>query len=89
MNVNVPASATANTRWKMTLLSRQGYFGNCIANPTPASRIGDAKCSYGFDVAALEPDSDILSFQNGFVSVTPISMDLTSRVKLESVFKGI
>jgi 5'-nucleotidase len=89
LNVNVPASATAKTRWKITRLSRQGYFADCIANPTPASRIGDAKCSYGFDVATLEPDSDILAICNGLVSVTPVSMDLTSRVDLKSFLKGV
>jgi 5'-nucleotidase len=88
LNVNVPASATAKTPWKVTRLSRQGYFANRIAKPTPASRIGDAKCAYGFDAATLEPDSDILALRNGLVSVTPVSMDLTSRVDLNSVLKG-
>ena len=89
LNVNVPTSGTVNTRWKVTRLSRQGYFGNRIAEPTPTSRIGVAVCHYAYDTATLEPDSDILAVCNGLVSVTPVSMDLTSRVDLTSFLKGV
>lgn len=89
VNVNVPISATVNTPWTVTRLSRQGYFGNRIANSTPASRIGDAVCRYEYDEATLEPDSDILAVCNGLVSVTPVSMDLTSRVDMASFLKGV
>jgi 5'-nucleotidase len=87
LNVNVPAAATVDTPWKTTRLSRQGYFGNLVADPTPASKIGDAVCRYGYDLGTAEPDSDILAVCNGLVSVTPVSMDLTSRVDLKSLLK--
>ncbi|MDD5677991.1 MAG: 5'/3'-nucleotidase SurE [Kiritimatiellae bacterium] len=89
LNVNVPASAKVNTPWTVARLSRQGYFSNLITAPTPASKIGDAVCRYGFDAATLEPDSDILAVCNGLVSVTPVSMDLTSRVDLKSFLKDV
>jgi 5'-nucleotidase len=89
LNVNVPSSATINTSWKETRLSRQGYFCNRLADPTPTSRIGDAVCYYAYDTTTLEPDSDILAICNGLVSVTPVSMDLTSRVDLKSFLKGV
>ena len=79
LNVNIPATATIKTPWKLTRLSRQPYFVNHLRNPSIKSRIGDAKVGHGFDVATLEPDSDILVFTQGIVSVTPVSMDMTSR----------
>lgn len=88
LNVNVPASATVKTPWKVTRLSRQPYFLNHIANATPASKIGEAVCRYGFDEALLEQDSDIQAICSNWVSVTPVSMDLTSRIDLESFLGG-
>lgn len=83
LNVNVPARATPRTRFCWTRLSRQPYFANRIESPTPHSRLGDAICCYGFNPTTLEPDSDILAFHRGFVSVTPMSLDLTARVGLK------
>ena len=89
LNVNVPASATAKTPWKITRLSRHNYFVNRLANPILASKLGDGQCYYGFEEASLEPDSDIRAIRKGLVSVTPVSMDLTSRVDLTSFLKGV
>ena len=89
LNVNVPASATVKTPWKVTRLSRQNYFVNHLADPKPASKIGEAVCRYGFDAAALEPDSDIRAIVENVVSVTPVSIDLTARVELESFLAGV
>ena len=89
LNVNVPVSATVKTRWKVTRLSRQNYFVNHLVNPNPASKIGEAVCRHGFDEALLEPDSDISAVRAQLVSVTPISIDLTSRIELKSVLAGM
>jgi broad specificity polyphosphatase/5'/3'-nucleotidase SurE len=67
----------------------RAYSGNRIADPTSTSKIGDAVCHYAYDKATLEPDSDILALCNGLVSVTPVSMDLTSRVDLKSFLRGV
>jgi len=88
LNVNVPVSATADTECRMTRLSRQGYFLNHLENPQPTSRLGDAECRHGFNVETLESDSDILAFTKGFVTVSPMSIDLTSRVNMDSLFAG-
>jgi len=88
LNVNVPASATIKTPWKVTRLSRQPYFVNHLADPHHASKIGEAVCQFGFDEASLEPDSDIRAVRSNLVSVTPVSMDLTSRIDLKTFFAG-
>ena len=85
LNVNVPALATQQTECRWTRLSRFGYFGNIVKDPQISSRIGDAVCCYGFDESRLEPDSDIFAFRKGLVTVSPISMDMTSRVNLETL----
>ena len=89
LNVNVPASATVTTLWKVTRLSRQNCFVNHIANPTPMSQIGEAVCRHGFDEASLEPDSDISAVRHHLVSVTPVSIDLTSRIEMNSFLAGM
>lgn len=88
LNVNVPSVAAAKTPWKVTRLSRQNYFVNHMANPTSTSTIGEAVCRFGFDEALLEPDSDIQAICSNLVSVTPVSMDLTSRIDLKSFLGG-
>lgn len=88
LNVNVPSSATIKTPWKVTRLSRQNYFVNRLANPTPASKLGDGQCHYGFEEASLEPDSDIHAIRSNWVSVTPITMDMTARIDLKSFLNG-
>ena len=85
LNVNVPALASPKTPWRVTRLSRQNYFVNHLANPTSTSRIGEATCRIGYDEVSLEPDSDIRAVHSGLVSVTPISLDMTSRVNLEKI----
>jgi 5'-nucleotidase len=88
-NVNVPAAAIVETPWKLTRLSRQNYFVNHMANPTPVSKIGEAVCQHGFHEPSLEPDSDIYAVRNHLVSVTPVSIDLTSRVEMKSFLAGM
>lgn len=83
LKVEVPASATPATRWQITRLSRQRYY-----LPTKPARehLGQqARIDYNreFDVASLEPDSDVYALAVGrVVSVTPLSLDLTSRLDL-------
>jgi 5'-nucleotidase len=88
LNVNVPATATSETPWKVTRLSRQNYFVNHMAKPTLKSKIGEATCRIGYDEVSLERDSDIRAVHSGLVSVTPISMDMTARIDLNAFLNG-
>ncbi len=88
VNINVPADACLDTSWKITRQSRQPYFVNRIKNLTLESEIGDGQCVIGFDENKLEPDSDIHAIANGHVvSVTPLSIDKTSRMDLNGMNK--
>lgn len=83
LKVDIPRDATPNTPWRVTRLSRQRYFH---PKPRPRCSLEDkAPMDYEvrFDPANLEPDSDIYAVAiDRVVSVTPLSLDLTSRISL-------
>ncbi len=80
--VEVPARATPETRWVVTRLSRQRYYQPL--KPARARLDDSAPVDYGreVDLKEVEPDSDVGALMAGVVSVTPLSLDLTSRVNL-------
>jgi len=81
LKVDVPCSATPETAWEITRLSRQSYFV-----PLPPQRKSWAepgKLDYRVDPNLdQEPhDSDVYVLRGKhLVSVTPLSLDFTSRV---------
>jgi 5'-nucleotidase len=92
LNLNVPYHATPETPWKMTRLSRNRYF-NPFLRPEP-SEYGPIDSAIRFDPDdPSDVDSDVHVFKvEHLVSVTPLSLDMTSRVNLgdlENQFKGL
>lgn len=82
LKVDVPEGATPATAWRVTRLSRTRYF-----LPTKPERKHFAeKGNVGYQATVehelLEPDSDVRALVDGVVSVTPLSLDMTSRVDL-------
>lgn len=78
LKVDIPRHATPQTPWRMTRVSRQPYF-------YPVQRPGRLDLDFEVRVAvdALEPDSDVYALRVARqVSVTPLSVDLSSRVDL-------
>ncbi len=86
LKVDIPRGATPETSWRVTRLSRQRYFW---PKPRPRRSLEDkARMDYEvrFDPETLEPDSDIYAVAiDKVVSVTPLSLDLTSRISLEEL----
>ena len=86
LKVDVPCDAKPGTLWRMTRLSRQRYF-----RPLPSGRRNLAdKIRLGYDMfvdhAGLEANSDVEALVvDRVVAVTPLSLDLTSRVPLGEV----
>ncbi|HKZ70417.1 MAG TPA: hypothetical protein VJ020_10080, partial [Anaerolineales bacterium] len=80
--VDIPASATPQTPWRLTRLSRQRYF--LPVKPQRDSFSDRARVDYSrFIEPGLEPNSDVAALVNErIVSVTPLSLDLTSRIDL-------
>jgi 5'-nucleotidase len=81
LNINIPRQAKADTDWRLTRLSRQRYF-----QPVPPDRDqGQGRPGYRL---LVDPDqaefySDVWAvLVDMVISVTPLSLDLTSRVDL-------
>jgi 5'-nucleotidase len=84
LKVDVPCDATAETPWEITRLSRIIYY-----EPTPPKR--DSWTQPGIpsyrivgDPTQDRTDSDVYTVRvKRVVSVTPLSLDLTSRIELQ------
>lgn len=86
LSINVPKGVSPNSCWRVTRLSRQTYFHATIPAPHPGSRVSDARLSVDVNRELLEPDSDVHAlYCDRVVSVTPISLDLTSRTSLPAL----
>lgn len=83
LSLNIPAGATSRTPWRLTHLSRHRYF-----LPVPPDRAnGEGRPGYRLieNVTGAEPGSDIRTLMvDRMVSVTPLSLDLTSRVGIDA-----
>ena len=83
LKIDVPWGATEATPWRTTRLSRRRVYW-----PTRPERItlqdaGRIGYEYKTDPAKAEPDSDVYTVMYAKqVSVTPISLDMTSRTDL-------
>jgi 5'/3'-nucleotidase len=87
--VEVPAGATPETRWQITRLSRNRYYQP--VRPVRVHLDDPAPVDYDREVdpKGVEPDSDVAALMAGVVSVTPLSLDLTSRVDLKALAKQL
>ena len=85
LKVEVPEGATPTTPWRVTRLSRTRYY---LPQRPERANLGDrAKVGYlrQIEIERVEPDSDVRALMDGVVSVTPLSLDITSRVDLPTI----
>lgn len=84
LKVDVPADASAVTPWKVTRQSRNRYF---VSLPTQQAVFEKpVKLDYFLDADSGEPGTDTHTLvRDRAVSVTPLSIDLTSRTDLETL----
>ncbi|MFN2303093.1 MAG: 5'/3'-nucleotidase SurE [Anaerolineales bacterium] len=91
IKVDVPKGATPQTPWVVTRQSRQRYYVPVPASRTSLSDRGPVGYDIRYRVEDLEPGSDLyVLLVEKKISVTPISIDLTSRIgfkDLESLFR--
>lgn len=90
LKVEIPADATPETPWKMTRLSPVRYYKVL----PPERESFDDETRIGYQVAddwdKAPPDSDIYAVHiDKVVSVTPLSLDLTSRIDLDQLEKDL
>lgn len=83
LKLDVPCNATPETPWRVTRLSRRRVYWPTRPERLALSEIGRIGYAYDTDPAKAEPDSDVYAvLHDGVVSVTPISLDMTSRTDL-------
>ncbi len=85
LKVDIPASATSDTPWEVTRLERSPYY---IPKPTARESLED-RGRIGYEMAPNvgfeRPDTDVAALFRGVVSVTPLSLDMTSRISLDEL----
>jgi 5'-nucleotidase len=84
--IDVPESATRDTVWRITRQSRQRYY--VPMKPQREQFSDQAQMDYDRKVASdeIEPGSDVAAIVlDKVISVTPLSLDLTSRVDLAAL----
>jgi len=84
LKIDVPSDATPDTPWEITRLSRQRYYEPMA----PLRRSWDVPGRVGYrlagDPSQDDVDTDVYAVRvNHVVSVTPLSLDLTSRIDLK------
>lgn len=84
LKVDVPCDATPETPWEATRLSHQMYF----VPVTPKRNRWDQPETVGYrridELSGIGVDTDVYALRvKRVVSVTPLSLDLTSRVSLQ------
>ncbi len=90
LKVDVPSDATPETKWVVTCVARQGYY-----EPLAPKRTSwNVSAPLGYKEAAVldgeDEDSDVVVLRRRhMVAVTPISLDMTSRVKLRELDKHL
>ena len=83
LKLDVPWGAKLETDWRVTRLSRRRVYWP--TRPERASLTDTGRLGYHFntDPAKAEPDSDVYAvLHEGVISVTPMSLDMTSRTDL-------
>jgi len=85
LKVEVPCTATPETPWRMTRVSRQQYW----VSPVTLAENGDREIrgyEKWIDRDKLEPDSDIYALSvDRVVAVSPLTIDLTAAVELNQL----
>lgn len=86
IKLEVPSDATPETPWRVTRQSRQRYFQTLPSGRRYLAEKRRLDYETVIHHATLEPDSDIRAvLVDRVVSVTPLSLDLTSRVALDAM----
>lgn len=87
LNVNVPVNATPDSPWRVTRLGKHSYFEAYLKEAEEEggiARIDARRAPHPEDLADARSDVHAINREQ-VISVTPLSLDLTSRVDLEEL----
>ena len=89
LKVDVPGDATPDTNWSLTRLAKQRYYDPVAPereNWSMPGKVGYKESPKNLDEELSDSDVFVLRHER-LVSVTPISLDMTSRVDLSELEK--
>ncbi|PID58029.1 stationary-phase survival protein SurE [candidate division KSB3 bacterium] len=90
LKVDVPQDASPETAWRITRLARHMHFSTYVKNPSQSSPISDTELCADLNESELSTDSDIYALMvDKVVSVTPLTLDMTSRIDLKDLEQSI
>jgi len=90
LSVNVPSDATPQTIWQVTRLARQRYYDSVAPTRSSWSEVGAVSYKEAAILDGEAEDSDVVVLRKKHsVSVTPVSLDMTSRVELRELEKRL
>lgn len=83
LKVDIPQEATPETPWRVTRLSRRRVYWPTRPERVSLNDVGRLGYAFMADPARAEPNSDVYALlHDRVVSVTPLSLDMTSRTDL-------
>jgi len=86
LNVNIPSDATPNTGWQVTRLARQRYYDPKAPQRSSWKEPGTISYTEAANLDGEPEDSDVYVIRKKhLVSVTPVSLDMTSRTELSEL----
>jgi 5'-nucleotidase len=92
LKIDVPLGVTEETDWRMTRLSRRRVYWPTRPERVALNDVGKIGYHYNTEPSQSEPDSDIYALLvDKVVSVTPMSLDMTSRTdmfRLRQIIEG-
>ncbi len=90
LKVDVPSNATSKTPWQVTRVSRQPYYQPQLSERESWEVSGPLSYAQAAILEGEDENSDVYVLRKKrLVSVTPISLDLTSRVELNELEKEL
>jgi len=86
LKVEIPSNASVHTPWVLTRMSRQYYYAPVKPERKNFSERGPITYRIEYDEKTLHPMDDIHALRvKEYVSITPLSIDMTSRVSLSEL----
>lgn len=86
LKLDVPLGVTRDTDWRLTRLSKKRVYWPTVPDRTTSYSPQSLGYSMTLDAKEAEPDSDVYAlFVDRVVSLTPISLDMTSRIDLDDL----
>ena len=90
LKIEVPANATPRTVWRITRQSRCRYYSPYLIREGGWDAKGSLSARIEVNPNSVEPDSDVRAMlYDHVVSVSPLSIDLTSRVDFNVLGKRL